>query len=174
MADSLNYLLFNNPISQSLISTTKKGLNVFVKSNSTASTSKAIVNAMAPAGVMSLYKQGGKSSSIFLRLAGLSGMSAVILGAYGAHVPFKSSEGTRDLKAVFETANRYHFIHSVALMAVPLTKRPYLTGSLMLTGVVLFSGTCYYSSLYNDQRFNKLAPIGGVALILAWASIMFF
>ena len=53
-------------------------------------------------------------------------MSAVILGAYGAHRHFKSSDETRDPKAVFETANRYHFFHSIALIAVPLTKRPFL------------------------------------------------
>ena len=53
-------------------------------------------------------------------------MSAVILGAYGAHRQFKSSDETRDPKAVFETANRYHFFHSIALMAIPLTKRPFL------------------------------------------------
>lgn len=95
--------------------------------------------------MMSLYKQGGKASSIFIRLAGISklfplkdpleclnietflgGMSAVILGAYGAHRQFKSSDETRDPKAIFETANRYHFFHSIALIAMPLTKRPFL------------------------------------------------
>lgn len=103
--------------------------NVFVKSNSTSGNSKAIVHAVAPAAVMSLYQQGGKASSIFIRLAGISGMSAVILGAYGAHVAFKSSDETRDPKAIFDTANRYHFYHSVALMAVPLTKRPFLVNT---------------------------------------------
>lgn len=100
--------------------------SVFVKSNSTSSNSKAIVHAITPVAMMSLYKQGGKASSIFIRLAGISGMSAVILGAYGAHRQFKSSDETRDPKAVFETANRYHFFHSIALIAMPLTKRPFL------------------------------------------------
>ena len=29
-------------------------------------------------------------------------------------------------KNVFETANRYHFIHTLALCAVPMTRRPAL------------------------------------------------
>lgn len=39
----------------------------------------------------------------------------------------------------------YHFFHSIALLATPLAKRPYLTGSLMVAGTLLFSGTCYYA-----------------------------
>lgn len=65
-------------------------------------------------------------------------------------------------------------ICSLALMACPLTKRPWLTGSLLITGVILFSGTCYYSSIYGDLRYNKLAPLGGTSLILAWLSMIFF
>lgn len=63
---------------------------------------------------------------------------------------------------------------SLALMAVPLVKRPWLTGPLMITGIILFSGTCYYSATTGDTKFNRLAPLGGTALILAWMSMMFF
>lgn len=66
------------------------------------------------------------------------------------------------------------FSLSLALLAIPLTKRPWLTGTLMTTGVILFTGTCYYAALTGDQRFNRLAPIGGTTLILAWLSMAFF
>lgn len=63
----------------------------------------------------------------WVRLAGLSGAIAVGMGAYGAH-------GLKDIpeqrKAVFETANRYHFIHALALLAVPLVNKPNLVGRL--------------------------------------------
>lgn len=63
---------------------------------------------------------------------------------------------------------------SIALIAIPLVKRPWLTGSLMVTGILLFSGTCYYSALTGDNKLNRLAPLGGTTLILAWLSMMFF
>lgn len=54
---------------------------------------------------------GGKSSSIFIRLAGISGATAVALGAYGAHKKEwpSTDDLNRDPRAVFEVANKYHF-----------------------------------------------------------------
>lgn len=75
----------------------------------------------------SLFEQGGRYSSIFIRFAGFSGASAVILGnliyifnwdllciyilflgAYGAHKAWVKdpNKPNRDPKAIFETANR--------------------------------------------------------------------
>ena len=40
---------------------------------------------------------------------------------------FMKREGVTDeFKQVFETANKYHFLHSIALMGVPLCRRPLL------------------------------------------------
>lgn len=61
----------------------------------------------------------------FVRLAGLSGAAAVILGAYGAHRPFPENSEV-DLRKIFETANRYHFFHTIALLGVPLSRSPVL------------------------------------------------
>lgn len=64
----------------------------------------------------------------FVRLAGLSGATAVIMGAYGKHSLAKIHDLQEQLeaKAVFETANRFHFLHSFALLAMPLARRPAL------------------------------------------------
>lgn len=81
--------------------------------------------------ILTLYQQGGKSSSVFLRIAGFSGLienfvisdwgkqknisisgaAAVILGAYGAHKTQwpELNEGKKDPRNVFEVANKYHF-----------------------------------------------------------------
>lgn len=65
----------------------------------------------------------------WIRLAGLSGALAVGLSAYGAH-------GLKDLpdrrKTVFDTASKYHFIHSLAMLAVPLCNRPHLVRLISL------------------------------------------
>ena len=64
----------------------------------------------------------------FVRLAGLSGATAVIMGAYGKHNLTKIHDIHEQIeaKAVFETANRFHFLHSFALLAMPLARRPAL------------------------------------------------
>jgi len=38
----------------------------------------------------------------------------------------------------------------------------------MFTGMVLFSGTLYYSSITGDRRVRFVTPYGGVLLILSW------
>lgn len=48
---------------------------------------------------------------ILIRLAGVSGAAAVMLGAYGSHSLRKHA--TPEAREVFETGNRYHLIHSV-------------------------------------------------------------
>ena len=86
-----------------------------------------------------------RTGSLFVRLAGLSGATAVALGAYGAHSERRTSfkdpfldhfsffslfaaftADKADLKKVYDTANFYHFIHTVALLAVPLSRKPVL------------------------------------------------
>jgi len=97
---------------------------------------------------------------------------AVGLGAYGAHVLREKAEISQNRKYAFETGNRYHLIHSVALLASPLSKRPTLTAALFLSGMVLFSGTCYHYGLTGKEDFRRFTPIGGLLLISAWLSIV--
>lgn len=56
------------------------------------------------------------SSRSWLRVAGLSGASAVILGTYGAHAFHPEDD---HYLATFETANKYHFIHSLLIGLAP-------------------------------------------------------
>lgn len=110
-----------------------------------------------------------RSGSAFIRFAGLSGAAAVALGAYGAHSfgPEKA-----EYKKVYDTANFYHFIHTMALMAVPLSRRPVVTGTLLISGMTIFCGTIYYHALTEEKSLRKFTPTGGVLLILAWASML--
>ena len=55
-------------------------------------------------------------ANMFISLAAFSGMLAVAFGAFGAHA-LKSRLDDYAL-GVFETAVQYHFIHSLALLAV--------------------------------------------------------
>jgi len=106
------------------------------------------------------------------RVAGLSGAAAIALGAYGAHVLNVAVEGvTEEQRKAFEVANRYHLIHSVALLGVGLARRPRLSGLLMVAGIVGFCGTTYYHAFTGDRQFRKLTPYGGMLLIGAWLSL---
>lgn len=109
----------------------------------------------------------------FVRIAGLSGALAVCLGAYGFHV-FRHKEGVTDeLKLEFEIANKFHFFHSLALLAVPLVRKPIWTGILMLLGIFLFCGSSYYHCITGNEEIIQLTPYGGQVLIFAWISMAF-
>lgn len=108
---------------------------------------------------------------LFVRLAGLSGALAVSLGAYGSHV-FRHSEADDQAKFTFETGNRYHFFHTLALLAVPMTRRPYLSGTMILFGMMMFCGPCYVHALTGNVGIRKITPYGGMLLIAGWASMI--
>ncbi|XP_068129950.1 transmembrane protein 256 [Hyperolius riggenbachi] len=104
------------------------------------------------------------------RVGAVSGALAVTLGAYGAH-GFRRSDRDDYLKELYATGNQYHFLHSLALLAVPHCRRPLLAGSLLTSGTVLFCGAFYYHALTGDPIFTKAAPYGGTLLILGWAAM---
>lgn len=170
LGDTVHYLLVGNPLSNSVISTAagiakSTGL---ISSKTTPGSSRSVTTKNM-ANSLPLWKLAG-NNLYFVRLAGLSGATAVILGAYGSHRKYPDDKG--ELRGVFEVANRFHFFHSLALAAMPLVRRPAVTAPLMILGMVLFCAPCYYRAFTGDRSFSRLAPIGGCCLILAWATMM--
>lgn len=106
----------------------------------------------------------------FVRLAGLSGAVAVAMGAYGAHA-FRDSDASPQLKYTYDTGNKYHFLHTLALLAVPLMRRPQLSGTLLTLGMVLFCGSCYYHALTGNTAVRRVTPYGGMLLIVGWLTV---
>ncbi|KAF5459519.1 hypothetical protein F2P56_023460 [Juglans regia] len=104
------------------------------------------------------------------KVAALSGVAALGLGTYGAHV-FKPANPT--YKEVWHTASLYHLVHTAALVSAPITKNPNIFGGLLTTGIIAFSGTCYVVAFLEDRKYSTLAPFGGFAFIAAWASLLF-
>lgn len=110
---------------------------------------------------------------IFLLIASLSGGLAVALGAFGAHA--LESRVTAERLVTWETANRYHFTHTLALLAVawavtrlPESGLPVTAGWLMLAGTLIFSGSLYLLVLSGRTWLGAITPIGGLALIAGW------
>lgn len=94
------------------------------KSTSAVNAAKPAMNAFHTALSQPLWKLAGKNYT-FVRVAAVSGAAAVCLAAYGKH-KFKDATDSKDLRGIYESANNMHLIHSVVLLAVPLTRKPVL------------------------------------------------
>ncbi len=115
-------------------------------------------------------------AKLFITLASLSGMFAVIFGAFGAH----ALKGKLDDQAIkiFETAVQYHFYHSLALLMVGVialsqsqTVLLKSSGWLFVVGILVFSGSLYLLSLTGVRWLGAITPLGGLALIAGWACL---
>ncbi|XP_011860270.1 PREDICTED: transmembrane protein 256-like [Vollenhovia emeryi] len=111
------------------------------------------------------------ASGPYVRLAALSGAAAVILGAVGSHRHYPKDEVGQEQRRIFETANRYHFIHTLALLGLPMCRVPTVAATFILSGIILFCGSCYYTAFTNNRKFSATTPIGGFCFILAWCSM---
>ncbi len=107
-----------------------------------------------------------------LLLGAINGLLYVALSAFAAH-GLKNSVSLEQL-AWFKTAAHYQGIHALALLAsgilMQLYERRsfYLSGLLMLLGVIIFSGSLYAMALGAPRWFGAITPIGGVSLIAGW------
>jgi len=113
----------------------------------------------------------------WLTITGVLGAVGVSLGAFGAH-------GLRAIlplqrMTIFETAVRYHFYHVLALfgiamcMAVFPERAPGLRTSarLMLTGVVMFSGSLYALAVSDLTFLRLVTPLGGLCWVAGWITL---
>jgi uncharacterized membrane protein YgdD (TMEM256/DUF423 family) len=115
-------------------------------------------------------------AKFFITLASLSGMLAVVLGAFGAHA-LKDKLDEYAL-GIFETAVQYHFYHSFALLAVgvialsqPQTAMLKSSGWLFLLGILVFCGSLYLLSVTGVRWLGAITPLGGLAFIGGWACL---
>ncbi|MCW5979821.1 MAG: DUF423 domain-containing protein [Bryobacteraceae bacterium] len=98
---------------------------------------------------------------------------AVMLGAFGAH----SLRGRLDAYAmggVYEKAVFYHFIHALGMLIVANLPRIGIAPaggwvcSLLLAGILIFSGSLYALAITGARSLGAITPIGGLSFIAAW------
>ena len=98
---------------------------------------------------------------------------AVVLGAFGAH----GLKGRVDDYAlgIWERAVFYHFIHALGLLVLPLfrIRRANWVAVLLVTGILLFSGSLYVLVLSGVRMVGVVTPFGGLAFIAAWLLLAF-
>lgn len=110
----------------------------------------------------------------WLLAAGCSGALGVAMGAFGAHL--LKARLPLQMMTVFETAVRYHLIHTLALLGCVLLMAVFperfgrlrVAAALFALGLLLFPGSLYIIAL-SDLRFVALlTPLGGVSWVAAW------
>ena len=104
--------------------------------------------------------------------ASVVGAGAVVLGALGAHA--LHGQLSAQMLDVWHTAVHFQFWHALAL-AVCALRRPShaarLAAVLFIIGMVLFCGSLYALALGAPKAVGVLTPLGGLALIGAWAAL---
>ncbi len=101
------------------------------------------------------------------------GLSAVILGAFGAH----ALKETLTLEQIsgFETAVRYQMYHAIVLLIINLydgltDKQKRRLTYIFGLGVVFFSGSIYAIHLtkISAKTIWFITPLGGLFFIIGW------
>ena len=115
-----------------------------------------------------------------LSAAGFLGMTAILLGAFGAHALKKVLDP--EALATFETGVKYQIYHALFLLFLGINttisnRLKLVLFRLILAGVILFSGSIYLLATKSltgmDLKFiGPFTPIGGSLLIAAWGVLM--
>lgn len=110
---------------------------------------------------------------IILLTASLLGAFSVIIGAFGAHALQNILEASNKVNT-FETAVKYQFYHTIALLAIGILM--YKINSKILeyaaistfAGILIFSGSLYLLSITGVTKWGAVTPFGGLLLIIGW------
>lgn len=107
-----------------------------------------------------------QTGNVFVRIGGVSGCLALVLSTIWYHGMKKNA--TSHQNEVFENARSLHMFSTAALLAVPLTRHPSLVGSLLCSGMLLFCGSCYVSAMSGSTWITRVAPFGGLLMMVGW------
>ena len=114
-------------------------------------------------------------------IGGIFGFSAILLGAFGAHL-LKKKLNLQQLQS-FETGVKYQMYHAIVLLILgfqlPITStiNNYIVYAFII-GTVLFSFSIYALVLLsaNNKKLKFLGPItplGGLFLALGWGLLIY-
>lgn len=114
---------------------------------------------------------------VFILIGALNAFLAVAFGAFGAH----ALEGKLEPKYqdTWSKAVTYQMLHATGLLIIGILSGkiqgssllPW-SGWLMVTGILLFSGSLYVYSVTQISKLGMITPFGGVAFLAAWILLM--
>ena len=110
----------------------------------------------------------------------LVGALAVVIGAFGAHM--LSDKIPPEQLANFKTGVLYHFVHTLAALAICMAPPKYhsrlvkLSVIFFLVGILFFSGSLYLLATrsltgLSATWLGPLTPLGGLFFIAGWIGI---
>jgi len=108
-----------------------------------------------------------------LFIAGILGMLAVMLGAFGAHALKPTLEATGSVD-IYKLANEYQYFHTLAIFGTAILMGQYTSKWLQyavlffVLGIVFFCGSLYGLSFSRLSFLGPITPLGGVMFILGW------
>ncbi|MEM6840700.1 MAG: DUF423 domain-containing protein [Bacteroidota bacterium] len=113
---------------------------------------------------------------VLMTAAGLGALS-VMIGAFGAHALQATLEAQGRMDT-FETAVKYQFYHTLALLYIGLLmfriqdKLLDYAALSMIGGVLIFSGSLYILCLSGIRWLGAVTPIGGSLFIIGWVLLL--
>ena len=117
-----------------------------------------------------------QSSRMWILVGATLGLLGVVAGALGAHALRGVLE--TDALATFQTAVRFQMYHAIVLLVIGFLAGRWKPGiinlacTLFTAGVLLFSGSLYALAITGIGAFGVVTPVGGVALIAGWGSLI--
>ena len=121
---------------------------------------------------MILRRATGKADwRLLAAIAAVSGLTAVMLAALGAHSGLlRDASATR----LWDTALQMQLFHTavilaIAALAMRLSSSSFIyTGLALALGTVVFSGSLYLRAAGLNWLPGIVTPVGGLVLIVAW------
>jgi uncharacterized membrane protein YgdD (TMEM256/DUF423 family) len=116
-------------------------------------------------------------AKIFLIIGSTLGGLSVAIGAFGAHA-LKNVLEANDRMQTFETGVKYQFYHALALILLGLLMQKFdhkmfiWSGYGFIIGTILFSGSLYILSLTGIGKWGAITPLGGVAYLVGWITLV--
>jgi len=109
---------------------------------------------------------------LWFLIAGINGLLAVLLGAFGFHNLREAMTGHE--YAVYSLGSQFHLVHAVGLIGVAILvgqniRLAHFAGIAFVIGTVLFSGALYASRLLGP--LTEIAPIGLLFIMVGWILI---
>ncbi|MCL6414165.1 DUF423 domain-containing protein [Aestuariirhabdus sp. Z084] len=116
-----------------------------------------------------------RAINLVMSCGALGGLTAVMLGAYGAHGLDAMSLSSQ---RAYNSAAQYQFYHSLALVLTSLAMHWRSCNWLLSAafgfgaGLLLFCGSIYLRLLLGIEVPGWLTPTGGIAFMLGWGTLM--
>lgn len=110
--------------------------------------------------------------NMWISIASWLMFAGVALGAFGAHA--LRGRVSAELLEVYKTGMLYHFIHALGLFvvawlsSVSMDPKISWSGWLLLTGIVVFSGSLYMLVWTGQKWLGAITPLGGLSFLAGW------